>query len=82
MPRRVQNTPQIRMMVFDELPQPLRQALASANYSWDAGHVLANLRKGFPALMLVDAVKASDARKTNEAYEKREAESLLKELGL
>lgn len=82
MPRRVYNTPQTRMMVFDELPPVLRQALASANYLWDAGQILASLRKGFTVPMLLDVIKNSDAKKTNEAYAKRDAESLLKELGL
>ena len=68
---------------FDALPTEIRQAIANANFRWATEKIYVVWRQGkYSTKALVDNIKTADTRATERAYAQREAESLLKELGL
>lgn len=68
---------------FDALPAEIRQAIANANFSWATEKIYDIWRQGkYSTKALVNNIKTADALATERAYAQREAESLLKELGL
>lgn len=68
---------------FDALPAEIRQAIANANFRWATERIYVVWRQGqYSTKAIVDKIKTADALATERAYAQRNAESLLKELGL